>query len=142
MIARNEPDLPADAGRSWWLRDALAHDPGEPAPPLAGDVTADVVILGAGYTGMWTALHLTDLDPGIDIVLLEQDIAGGGASGRNGGFVNSFWSELEYLAQRFGAPGQTPTCARRLACSAAMRIAAAIGRGSARSCPAMSKAVP
>jgi glycine/D-amino acid oxidase-like deaminating enzyme len=106
----NRSDIPADAGRSWWLRDALVDDPGEPAPPLRGDVTADVVILGAGYTGMWTALHLTELDPGIDVVLLEQDIAGGGASGRNGGFVNSFWSELEYLEHRFGDRATIALC--------------------------------
>ena len=73
-------------------------------------MTADVVILGAGYTGMWTALHLTELDPGIDVVLLEQDIAGGGASGRNGGFVNSFWSELEYLEHRFGDRATIALC--------------------------------
>ena len=95
-------DIPPDAGRSWWLREALSNEPGEPAPPLRGDISADVVILGAGYTGMWTALHLTELDPGLDVVILEQDIAGGGASGRNGGFVNSFWGDLEYLARRFG----------------------------------------
>ena len=94
--------LPPDAGRSWWLREALADDPGEPAPPLRGDLTADVVILGGGYTGMWTALHLKELDPGIDVAILEQDIVGGGASGRNGGFVNSFWGDLEYLARHFG----------------------------------------
>jgi glycine/D-amino acid oxidase-like deaminating enzyme len=94
--------LPPDAGRSWWLREALADDPGEPAPPLDGDTRADVVILGGGYTGMWTALHLRELDPGVDVALVEQDICGGGASGRNGGFVNSFWGDVHYLASRFG----------------------------------------
>lgn len=94
--------IPPDAGRSWWLREALAADPGEPAPPLLGDVTADVVILGGGYTGLWTAYHLKRLDPGVDVVILEQDICGGGPSGRNGGFVNSFWGDLEELAAEFG----------------------------------------
>jgi glycine/D-amino acid oxidase-like deaminating enzyme len=94
--------LPPDAGRSWWLREALADDPGEPAPPLDADTRADVVILGGGYTGMWTALHLRELDPGVDVALVEQDICGGGASGRNGGFVNSFWGDVHYLASRFG----------------------------------------
>src|SRR5918996_5051432 len=70
--------IPADAGRSWWLRDALAEDPGDPAPPLRGDLMADVVILGGGYTGMWTALQLKELDAGIDVAILEQDIVGGG----------------------------------------------------------------
>jgi glycine/D-amino acid oxidase-like deaminating enzyme len=102
--------IPPDAGRSWWLREALADDPGEPALPLRGDTTADVVILGAGYTGMWTALHLTELNPGIDIVILEQDIAGGGASGRNGGFVNSFWGDIGYLTHVFGDAAAIALC--------------------------------
>ena len=94
--------IPPDEGRSWWLREALAADPGEPAPPLAEDTSADVVILGGGYTGLWTAVHLKALDPGVDVVLLEQDICGGGPSGRNGGFVNSFWNDLDALAEDFG----------------------------------------
>jgi glycine/D-amino acid oxidase-like deaminating enzyme len=102
--------IPPEAGRSWWLREALADDPGEPALPLRGDTTADVVILGAGYTGMWTALHLTELDPGIDIVILEHDIAGGGASGRNGGFVNSFWGDIGYLTHLFGDGATIALC--------------------------------
>jgi glycine/D-amino acid oxidase-like deaminating enzyme len=102
VIAGDEIAIPPDAGRSWWLREALADDPGEPASPLRGDAIADVVILGGGYTGMWTALHLKELEPGIDIAIVEQDICGGGASGRNGGFVNSFWGDLPYLVERFG----------------------------------------
>jgi glycine/D-amino acid oxidase-like deaminating enzyme len=102
--------IPPDAGRSWWLREALADDPGEPSRPLRGDVTADVVILGGGYTGMWTALHLKELDPGIDVLLVEQDICGGGASGRNGGFVNSFWGDLPYVATHFGDKAAIALC--------------------------------
>ena len=104
------PDLPSDAGRSWWLREALADDPGEPAPPLAGDTEADVVILGGGFTGMWTALHLTDREPGLRIVLLEQDICGGGPSGRNGGFVNSWWAGAAELTERFGDEATLALC--------------------------------
>jgi glycine/D-amino acid oxidase-like deaminating enzyme len=114
--------LPRDTGRSWWLLDALAADPGEPAPPLSGDTSADVVVLGGGYTGMWAAYHLTELSPGIDVVILEQDICGGGASGRNGGFVNSFWSSLPELCEMFG---DGP--ALRL-CRTAEESVAAIGR--------------
>jgi glycine/D-amino acid oxidase-like deaminating enzyme len=102
VIAGNEIPIPPDAGRSWWLREALADEPGEPAPPLRGDARADVVILGGGYTGMWTALQLTELDSGVDVAIVEQDICGGGASGRNGGFVNSFWGDLHHLVDRFG----------------------------------------
>src|SRR5918992_2626469 len=102
VTAKHETEIPPDAGRSWWLRDALAHDRTPPSAPLRSDLTADVVILGGGYTGLWTALHLKELDPGVDVVVLEQDICGGGARGRNGGFVNSFWGDLEYLARTFG----------------------------------------
>jgi glycine/D-amino acid oxidase-like deaminating enzyme len=102
--------MPPDAGRSWWLHDALAADPGEPAPALSGDVSADVVILGGGYTGMWTAYHLKQLDPGVDVAIVEQDICGGGPSGRNGGFVNSFWSDIEHLVDRFGDMAALKLC--------------------------------
>ena len=75
--------LPRPADRSWWMEEALA-DPAfafEPQPPLASDTEADVVVLGGGYTGMWTAWFLTERTPGIDVVLLEQDVCGGGPSG-------------------------------------------------------------
>ncbi|MGZ5352996.1 MAG: NAD(P)/FAD-dependent oxidoreductase, partial [Actinomycetota bacterium] len=94
--------VPPRAERPWWLLEALEHEPGEPAPPLAGDTTADVLIVGGGYTGMWTAYQLTEREPGIDVVLLEQDVCGGGPSGRNGGFVNGWWTGLGELARRYG----------------------------------------
>ena len=89
--------------RSWWLREALAAegDP-PPAPPLAGDTDADVAIVGGGYTGMWAAYFLGEREPDARIVLLEQDICGGGPCGRNGGFVHGWWESLGYLAERFG----------------------------------------
>ena len=95
--------VPPDEGRSWWLREALAlpEFAGDPAPGLRSDTTADVVILGGGYTGLWTALQLKSLDAGTDVVVLEQDICGGGPSGRNGGFVSSYWNELPHLAHVF-----------------------------------------
>jgi glycine/D-amino acid oxidase-like deaminating enzyme len=105
-------ELPRPAARSWWLEEALAHvefvDP--PAPPLRGDVRADVVVLGGGYTGMWTAWFLKQLDPGVDVVLLEQDICGGGPSGRNGGFVNSFWGYVDEAVDLFGDARAVELC--------------------------------
>src|SRR5438045_2549591 len=98
--ATNRDEWPRQ--RSYWLREALANDPGEPCPPLAGDTDADVLIVGGGYTGMWTAYYLKESDPGLDVVLLEQDICGGGPSGRNGGFVNTLWEDFELLIERFG----------------------------------------
>src|ERR1051325_8745070 len=97
--------LPPDQGRSWWLREALADDPGEPCPALPGDATADVVILGGGYTGMWTAWFLKERDPGLDVVILEQDICGGGPSGRNGGFLNGWSGQIGEVAGRDGGAG-------------------------------------
>jgi len=104
--------FPPNDGRSWWLREALAIPEflGEPASRLDGDTKADVVILGGGYTGMWTAWFLKELDPGVDVVLLEQDICGGGPSGRNGGFVNSFWDDLDFLVDRFGDEAAVRVC--------------------------------
>jgi glycine/D-amino acid oxidase-like deaminating enzyme len=89
--------------RAWWLREALAAE-GDPeaAAPLSGHAEADVVVVGGGYTGMWTAYFLTQRAPGIRVVLLEQDICGGGPSGRNGGFVHGWWEDLPYLVAQYG----------------------------------------
>jgi glycine/D-amino acid oxidase-like deaminating enzyme len=95
--------LPGRGQRSPWLREALADegDP-SPAPPPSRTVTADVAIVGGGYTGLWTAYQLTERQPDLRIVVLEQDICGGGPSGRNGGFVNAWWDELGALAELHG----------------------------------------
>ena len=97
-------DLPVPGRRrSWWLREALSAegDPA-PAPALAFDTDADIAIVGGGYTGMWAAYFLQERQPDARIVLMEQDICGGGPSGRNGGFVHGWWENLGYLAERFG----------------------------------------
>ena len=80
-------DRPDRHPRSFWLEEALGSERPEPAPELDTDVNADVCIVGGGYTGLWTALQLKDAEPHLDIVLLERDICGSGASGRNGGFL-------------------------------------------------------
>jgi putative aminophosphonate oxidoreductase len=87
--------------RSLWLREALA-EPSEPAPPLEGAARADVAIAGGGFVGLWTAIRIKEHDPACDVVVLEQDICGGGASGRNGGMVLSWWPKLSSLAQICG----------------------------------------
>ena len=90
--------------RSLWLDEALS--PGEPAaPPLEGAARADVAIMGGGYAGLWTAIRIKQREPSCDVVVLEQDICGGGASGRNGGFVLSWWAKLGTLVQLCGADG-------------------------------------
>jgi glycine/D-amino acid oxidase-like deaminating enzyme len=97
-------DAPPPARRSWWLEEALAlpEFAGEPCPPLSADTTADVVILGGGYTGMWTAHFLKERDPGLDVVLLEADICGGGPSGRNGGFCDGWWGHVGDMCATYG----------------------------------------
>ena len=72
--------------RSYWL-DSLPDR--EPHPPLAANLDADLLIVGGGYTGLWAALHAKADDPGRDVVVVEADRCGAGASGRNGGFLNS-----------------------------------------------------
>jgi glycine/D-amino acid oxidase-like deaminating enzyme len=93
-----EPRLP-----SWWLEDALARE-GDPAPSpaLAGDATADVAIVGGGYTGLWTALALRERAPELRVTLLEAEICGHGPSGRNGGFVHGYWASLASLLPVLG----------------------------------------
>ncbi len=85
--------------RGWWQEEA-----GEPTsrPPLEGDVDADVAIVGGGYTGMWTAWFLTQLEPQARVAIIEADRCGAGPSGRNGGFVNEMWFSLPSLRRRFG----------------------------------------
>jgi glycine/D-amino acid oxidase-like deaminating enzyme len=58
-------------------------------PALPGSTEADVCIVGAGFTGLWTAYYLKRADPGIRVVVLEETFAGFGASGRNGGWVTA-----------------------------------------------------
>jgi glycine/D-amino acid oxidase-like deaminating enzyme len=96
------PEATPNEARSWWLHEALAADVGAPCPPLAGRVRADLAIVGGGYTGLWTAFHLKQADPGADVVLLEADICGGGPSGRNGGFMYGLWDDYAVLADLFG----------------------------------------
>ena len=72
------------APRAFWLDDLEAV---EPRPALTADIEADLCIVGGGFTGLWAALHAKADDPGRDVVVLEAETAGFGASGRNGGFL-------------------------------------------------------
>jgi glycine/D-amino acid oxidase-like deaminating enzyme len=71
-------------------------------PPLETDTTADVVVVGGGYLGLWTAWHLKALEPGADVVVVDAGLAGHGPSGRNGGFVSTLWDDLPILRDRVG----------------------------------------
>jgi glycine/D-amino acid oxidase-like deaminating enzyme/pimeloyl-ACP methyl ester carboxylesterase len=71
---------------SYWWR---ARGMPAPRPPLPGGADADVCIVGAGFTGLWTAYYLSRAEPALRVIVLESDFAGFGASGRNGGWVTA-----------------------------------------------------
>src|SRR5215472_2870558 len=83
----------------------------EPATPLVTDAQADVAIVGGGFTGLWTAYYLAQADPGLRIIVCEREIAGFGASGRNGGWCSALFpaslSRLERMAGRPAAIAMT-----------------------------------
>jgi len=84
--------------RSMWL-DGV---PGEltPRPSLPGPTDVDVAIVGAGFTGLWTAYYLKKADPHLRIAVLEREIAGFGASGRNGGWCHTTFPGSREAAAR------------------------------------------
>ena len=83
--------------------------PDHPAP-LPGDLDVDVAIVGAGFTGLWTAYYLAEADPSLRIAVLEAETAGFGASGRNGGWCSALFptslSSLATLGDRASALAQ------------------------------------
>jgi glycine/D-amino acid oxidase-like deaminating enzyme len=83
----------------YWLEEAGTP---EPTAPLEGDREADVVVIGGGFTGLWAAWHLKQLEPEARVVLLEADGCGRGPSGRNGGFCNVMWFSLPSMRRRWG----------------------------------------
>jgi glycine/D-amino acid oxidase-like deaminating enzyme len=86
---------------SWWLESC--GDDLTPRPALQESIDVDVAILGAGFSGLWTAWYLKQIDPSLEIAILEREIAGFGASGRNGAWCTSeFPTGPESLAQKFG----------------------------------------
>lgn len=87
---------------SFWLE--TAGEPLVPRPALERSNEVDVAILGGGYSGLWTAYYLLRANPGIRVAVLEKEIVGFGASGRNGGWCSSrFPVTPAVLRERFGA---------------------------------------
>jgi glycine/D-amino acid oxidase-like deaminating enzyme len=86
---------------SFWLEDS--GEPLTPRPPLTSSTEVDVAILGGGYSGLWTAYYLLLHEPQLRVALVEKEIAGFGASGRNGGWCSSkFPLTAGMLEKRFG----------------------------------------
>jgi glycine/D-amino acid oxidase-like deaminating enzyme len=84
----------------YWLEEA---GPREGLPAAQGAIDCDVVVVGGGYTGLWTAWQLAELEPEARVVVLEAGRCGHGPSGRNGGFANEIWFGLPTLRDRYGA---------------------------------------
>lgn len=111
---------------------SLWHDqlPVRPArPPLRGRVEADVAVVGAGFTGLWTAYHLQRADPSLRIALVEAGVAGFGASGRNGGWCSALYPVgIGRLAAEVGHPAALAQyAAMREAVAGVVQVAAAEG---------------
>jgi glycine/D-amino acid oxidase-like deaminating enzyme len=88
---------------SLWHATVPSQDPLVQRAPLDGDTTADVCIVGAGYTGLWTAYYLNRIDPSLDVLVVEAETAGFGASGRNGGWCSALLPQgVEAMARSHG----------------------------------------
>lgn len=83
----------------WWH--SLGGAPA-PRPSLPAACEADVAIVGAGFTGLWSAYYLKRAQPSLRIVVLEREVAGFGASGRNGGWVSGFFAGAPRVYERRG----------------------------------------
>ena len=91
-----------DVGRSHWLSEAFNTGGKPTASPLRSDIRADVCVIGGGFTGLWSAINLKRIEPSVDVILIERDLCGSGASGRNGGFLVSWWAKYLTLKKICG----------------------------------------
>lgn len=115
---------------SWWFSDAIRAE-GNPTPPasLSGPITVDVAIVGGGFTGLWTALALRSRAPHLSIALIEANLCGSGASGKNGGKVSGYWGSLAGMSANIGPDGALSVARAGAKAQAAMKkFATAPGR--------------
>ena len=89
---------------SFWHDSLPTGELDELRPALPGDADVDVAVVGAGFTGLWTAYYLAKADPTLRIAVLEKDFAGFGASGRNGGWASGLlpasWEKVARASSR------------------------------------------
>ena len=98
-----QPTVAPGGALPWWIEDALAVEGGRvDRPPLQGDTDVDVAIVGGGYTGLWTALAVIERTPSLNVAIFEAEYCGAGPSGRNGGFLETYWPAYGELRARFG----------------------------------------
>ena len=87
--------------RGFWYAQALDRD-GALAPALEETTQTDVCIIGGGFLGLWSAIRMKKANPSLDIVVIEKDRCGSGASGRNGGLANNWWAKYLSLLRICG----------------------------------------
>jgi glycine/D-amino acid oxidase-like deaminating enzyme len=87
---------------SLWLEEALAHEDQAPRLSEPPPSRADVVIIGGGFTGLWTAIRLLEQDASLKVCLLEARYCGYGASGRNGGIAEGSWAKFPTMRKLYG----------------------------------------
>ncbi len=102
IIRLSRRRVQTSGGRSLWLREALDGGDSYDYPQFEGATKTDVCIIGGGFTGLWTALEIKRIAPETDVTLLEADICGAGASGRNGGFALTWWAHFQHLVELCG----------------------------------------
>ena len=100
-----------------------------PRPALEDDVEADVAIVGAGFTGLWTAYYLSVAEPSLRVVVLEAEVAGFGASGRNGGWCSALFPASYSSLARMSSPAAADAqyAAMRASVDEVLRVASAEG---------------
>src|SRR5262245_60340431 len=99
---------------SYWHDSLEPGDDLAPRPALGGDAEADVAVVGAGFTGLWTAYELLRGDPSLRVVVLERETAGFGASGRNGGWCVGDYGGPLAVVERAHGPGAAEAMAREM----------------------------
>lgn len=92
--------VPRRSHRSLWLKEIVGDAPD--AAPLGAATRVDVAVIGGGYVGLWAAIEIKLRQRSVDVAVLEADICGSGASGRNGGFALSWWTKISLLAGHLG----------------------------------------
>jgi len=127
-----------DAADTYYL--ATATEPAPSLPPIDGDFTTDVCVVGGGYAGLSTALHLAQ--QGVAVALLEQARVGSGASGRNGGQVHTgLRHDPKWFEARFGVPAAKQYWALALQARAYLDTLIARYQIDAQYCPGLLHAV-
>ena len=92
----------ASSFRPFWMNEAMKHEDPDTPQPLNAQINTDVCIIGGGYTGLWTAIELKTREPNLDVVVLEKEICGYGASGSNGGCALTLAPKFLSLCKYFG----------------------------------------